>query len=323
MWQVAWAHPMYESLLASASYDHRVIIWKESGGKWAKLSEQALHEASVNSVAWAPYQYGCILASASSDKSIAVLRFGADGAALPRRIAAAHEQGANAVSWAPATRPAALLADGAAAPGLPPLRLASAGNDNTVKLWRETPEGEWELERALEGHADWVRDVAWAPGLASPHPTIASCSQVPPHSPSLSPPLLSSAPLPPLQDKRVLIWRSVEGDAGSWSRTLLHTFPDVVWHVSWSLCGSILAVSSGDNKVHIPSRTPTPVLRCGRAVCAFDHPCEISRVRPLSLSESDCARARESEKLQKIPSPIGCSSWGRFEISATVLPLEL
>ena len=27
-------------------------------------------------------------------------------------------------------------------------------------------------------------------------------------------------------------------------------FPDVVWHVSWSLTGDILAVSGGDNKVH-------------------------------------------------------------------------
>ncbi len=30
---------------------------------------------------------------------------------------------------------------------------------------------------------------------------------------------------------------------------VLHTFEDVVWHVSWSVCGNILAVSGGDNKV--------------------------------------------------------------------------
>ena len=30
---------------------------------------------------------------------------------------------------------------------------------------------------------------------------------------------------------------------------MLHTFEDVVWHVSWSVSGNILAVSGGDNKV--------------------------------------------------------------------------
>ena len=32
---------------------------------------------------------------------------------------------------------------------------------------------------------------------------------------------------------------------------VLHTFEDVVWHVSWSVSGNILAVSGGDNKVGI------------------------------------------------------------------------
>ena len=29
----------------------------------------------------------------------------------------------------------------------------------------------------------------------------------------------------------------------------MHTFDDVVWHLSWSVMGDILAVSGGDNKV--------------------------------------------------------------------------
>lgn len=38
VWQVAWAHPKYGSLLASCSYDRKVIIWKEIGvGEWTKL----------------------------------------------------------------------------------------------------------------------------------------------------------------------------------------------------------------------------------------------------------------------------------------------
>lgn len=44
--------------------------------------------------------------------------------------------------------------------------------------FREGADGQWTEERRLEGHKDWVRDVAWAPSIGLPHSTIASCSQV-------------------------------------------------------------------------------------------------------------------------------------------------
>ena len=37
VWQVAWAHPKFGNILASCSYDRKVIIWKGSGGQWTKL----------------------------------------------------------------------------------------------------------------------------------------------------------------------------------------------------------------------------------------------------------------------------------------------
>ena len=39
-------------------------------------------------------------------------------------------------------------------------------------------DGEWVAEQKLEGHSDWVRDVAWAPSIGLPRSVIASCSQV-------------------------------------------------------------------------------------------------------------------------------------------------
>ena len=72
-----------------------------------------------------------------------------------------------------------------------------------------------------------MRDTAWAPCLGSSRQTIASCGQ----------------------DRRVIIWTQREG--GSWVPKVLHTFEDVVWHVSWSVSGNILAVSGGDNKVSL------------------------------------------------------------------------
>lgn len=103
VWQVSWAHPKFGQILASCSYDGKVIIWKEqqpASAGWAKIKEHSLHTASgtsrphpllsstnsldsVNSVSWAPHELGAILACASSDGKISVLTFkGAVGLSL-------------------------------------------------------------------------------------------------------------------------------------------------------------------------------------------------------------------------------------------------
>ena len=50
------------------------------------------------------------------------------------------------------------------------------------------------------------------------------------------------------QDRRVIIWTN---EGSSWTPKTLDTFDDVVWHVSWSVSGNMLAVSGGDNKVSL------------------------------------------------------------------------
>lgn len=57
VWQVAWAHPMYGNILASCSYDRKVIIWKEENGTWEKTHEHTGHDSSgtvnvVGAVGW-------------------------------------------------------------------------------------------------------------------------------------------------------------------------------------------------------------------------------------------------------------------------------
>lgn len=55
VWQVAWAHPKYGHILASCSYDGKVLIWKEqqpqqgAAGGWTKIKEHNLHSASGTS----------------------------------------------------------------------------------------------------------------------------------------------------------------------------------------------------------------------------------------------------------------------------------
>jgi len=39
VWQVSWSHPKFSNLLASCSFDNRVIIWKEQqDGSWLQVS---------------------------------------------------------------------------------------------------------------------------------------------------------------------------------------------------------------------------------------------------------------------------------------------
>ncbi|UYV66168.1 SEC13 [Cordylochernes scorpioides] len=243
VWQVAWGPPMYGKILASCSYDRKVILWKDTEAGWSKIYEYSNHESSVNSLSWAPYNFGQMLACASSDGAVSIIQCsGEDNNWTAKKINNAHTIGCNAVSWAPAIPPNSLLEG--SAPQTMVKRIVTGGCDNLVKIWkyldkqktntvcmlseecgcREEAE-EWEEEHRLEAHNDWVRDVAWCPSLGLTHSLVASCSE----------------------DRRVIIWRTT-GPEGSWDHSELPLFDDVVWHVSWSNAGNILAVSGGDNK---------------------------------------------------------------------------
>lgn len=238
VWQLAWAHPKYENLLASCSYDKKVIIWKETQpNQWTIVHESINHDSSVNSVCWAPAELGLILAAGSSDGTITVLTGNSSTNEWDvKKIQNAHSIGCNSVSWAP-------VFPSSSQSYTPQKRIVSGGCDNLVKIWLfDESEDRWIEEQKLEAHSDWVRDVAWAPATGLPKTYIASCSQ----------------------DRRVIMWtkslipsNSTDSTASSrWTNTVLNTFDDVVWHVSWSIMGNILAVSGGDNKVSLWKETP-------------------------------------------------------------------
>ncbi|XP_063723163.1 protein SEC13 homolog [Symsagittifera roscoffensis] len=265
VWQVCWAHPKFGSLLASCSYDRKVILWKESpvvtsGGTlssnpsnsatnstWTKFHEYDQHKSSVNSIIWAPHELGLVLAACSSDGSASVIDYtgvsssgtGEGGQQQPevKRIANCHQGGCNAISWGPSVPPSALLSNDASFESYQKT-FVTGGCDNLVKIWsyNEDSSCSWVLEETLHGHRDWVRDVAWAPSVGLPLSTIASCSQ----------------------DGIVKIWRKEVSSSGVgvyYQSNELYQFPDVVWHVSWSFTGNILAVSGGDNEVTLWKET--------------------------------------------------------------------
>lgn len=88
---------------------------------------------------------------------------------------------------------------------------------------------EYTPTKLLEGHTDWVRDVAWSPSILTKS-YIASASQ----------------------DNTVRIWTNADptGQPDNWKCHELQ-FNCVLWRVSWSMSGNILAVSGGDNHVSL------------------------------------------------------------------------
>eukprot|EP00794_Sanderia_malayensis_P005824 gene5824-6521_t len=228
VWQVAWAHPMYGNLLASCSYDRKIIIWNEVGNEWTKLYESAHHDSSVNSICWAPHEFGLMLACGASDGAVSVISTSGDGNWTLQKVPNAHSIGCNAVSWAPGMSSVSIFGASNRDATTQVKKFVSGGCDNLVKIWAyEEENARWVEEETLDAHSDWVRDVAWAPNIGLPISTIASCSL----------------------DCKVIIWRKNEDDGGKWIPNVIQKFNDVIWHVSWSITGNILAVSGADNKV--------------------------------------------------------------------------
>lgn len=223
VYEVAWAHPKFGSILASSSFDGTVLLHRETHpmGSWTLVHAHRMHESSVNSISFAPHEYGLILAAGSSDGKVSIITHKEDDS-----WDVAHFQdnmlGVNSVSFAPFS----IDRKG--------LRIVVGGCDNKVRFWRQNMEtNEWDQEsfdssKAHNSHSDWVRDVAWAPSVG-PISTVASCSE----------------------DKTVIIWTQGNEDGDAWNQMLLNKFDDPVWRVSWSLTGNILAVSSGDNNVSL------------------------------------------------------------------------
>lgn len=233
MWSVSWAHPKFGNILASAGYDGKVFIWRESNAsttnaqsQWTRVFDFALHTASVNIVSWSPHESGCLLACASSDGNVSVLEFKDNS--MDHKIFQAHGIGVNSVSWAPSTAPGNLVQSNPSQQG-GSRRFVTGGSDNLLKIWSyDAASQSYKQEREpLTGHTDWVRDVAWSPTVLQKS-YIASASQ----------------------DKTVRIWTSDPSQPGVWNSKVLN-FDNVLWRVSWSLSGNVLAVSGGDNKVSL------------------------------------------------------------------------
>ena len=124
-------------MIASASADNTIKLWKRDGSLLATLDEKhGGHKGSVNAVAFSPD--GQLLASASIDNTIKLWK--RDGSLW--KTIQGDKDGVHTVAFSP---------DGQL--------IASGGNDKTVKLWKR----DGTLLRILEGHRCYVYTVAFSP----------------------------------------------------------------------------------------------------------------------------------------------------------------
>jgi len=121
---------------------------------------------------------------------------------------------------------------------LAPLRFVTGGCDNLIKVWtiKQSNRNEelyndlnlrdgFEIE-ILNMHTNWVRDVSWLNYVGNSYDTIASGGE----------------------DEKVFIWQKKNDQ---WENFLLHDFKLPVWNVSWSNCGSHLAVSASNLNIYL------------------------------------------------------------------------
>ncbi|MED6218332.1 Protein transport protein S13 A [Stylosanthes scabra] len=168
VWQAAWAHPKFGSLLASCSYDGRVILWKEvpgalvgsglldpvhklcsggcdntvkvwklSDGQWKLDCFPALqkHTDWVRDVAWAP-NLGLpksTIASASQDGRVIIWTVAKEGDQWEGKVLNDFKTPVWRVSWS-----------------LTGNILAVADGSNNVTLWKEAVDGEWQQVTTVE-----------------------------------------------------------------------------------------------------------------------------------------------------------------------------
>jgi len=151
-----------------------------------------------------------------------------------------NKGGINSVSWAPSICPTNnvqnlinVKEDNSSNGNLAPIRFVTGGCDNNINLWTinnnyndDISKGKLSKE-TLGSHDDWVRDVAWLNFPGYTNDIIASAGE----------------------DERVYLW--TKNKDKTWEKKLLNEFGTPVWRVSWSQCGSYLAVTAGDNCTYL------------------------------------------------------------------------
>lgn len=230
VWDLSWSHPKYGTYLASCSYDHKIIIWKETfSSNWEIVYTYDKHTGSVNKCEFAPYQYGLILLCCSSDGSLSLHEYKNDKSSwVSYQIPNAHMGEINSVSWGPAFPPIDFQEeDNGLSEEVMPMRFASGGSDGQMKIWSSFKNsitgfqsGDPKIQRDIA-----IRDVAWLNYVGYSYDTIAIS----------------------FDNGPVVIYK-VKSQGEEETKEIDIKKPGI--KVSWSHCGTYLSICTGENEVH-------------------------------------------------------------------------
>ncbi|KAK4528658.1 hypothetical protein GAYE_SCF62G6603 [Galdieria yellowstonensis] len=240
---VSWSHPCFKSILATGSYDKRVIIWEEpeplsygnnnpsslepTNTSWNALAHLVDARDEVRQVEFAPPHLGLLLASGSADGYVRIYNCMdvADLHQWPLLAELDMDSPVNALSWNPSVD------------SIPSLVVAS--NKDCRVWWMDKDTRRWTdyCLQQLESETLTFSAVAWAPHVGRSFERIAvGCAdgtiqlfQFPRHHAQEN--MLSVPNIQPIC-------------------TLSHgTEQQRIVRLQWNFVGSILASSANDGKV--------------------------------------------------------------------------
>lgn len=131
-------HP-YDNILASASYDMTVKVFKELGGEWECVQTLTGHTDTVWCIQWSPD--GKRLASAGSDNCVRVWVLKDGRLELESNIQGLHERTIYSIDWSHKG-------------------IITGCADNSVRLLVESDDG-WVCRDSVSGRSD-INCVAWS-----------------------------------------------------------------------------------------------------------------------------------------------------------------
>lgn len=157
--KISFSHPRFGGILASAGFDGKVNIWKETNNIYENIYEYKETEpSSMNYITFSMHNNDLLLASGSADGNIIIFEYKNDNFITEKIYA--HDFGVNSISFSE----------------IIPTEFISCGNDGTIKIWSlNNTTYKWENIIKFEDFDCNINDVTFKTG--SHDECFASCGE--------------------------------------------------------------------------------------------------------------------------------------------------
>jgi len=131
IYKLSWSHPSFGPLLASAGFDKKVILYKFENNRLEELYTYNDHENSVKSLKFSPSSKNLLLISGCLNGDIVSCEYYNNKFNINKIFA--HDFGVNVIDF------------------LDEFNFITTGNDNTIKIWNYTNQGDnGEIKKMFE-----------------------------------------------------------------------------------------------------------------------------------------------------------------------------